>query len=50
MDVPPYADKETLKRLYVDKGMTQKQIGDMYGVSARTVRWYVDKFELHRGD
>lgn len=50
MEKPPYQDKETLKRLYVDKGMTQQEIADMYSASPRTIRAWVDRFELHRGD
>lgn len=49
-DVPPYAVKENLKMLYVDKGKSQIEIGEMYGVSPRTIRSYVKKFELNRGD
>lgn len=49
-DTPAYQDYETLKRLYVDKGMTQKAIADMYGVSPRTIRSWVDIHKLHRGD
>lgn len=49
-DVPPYHDKETLKRLYIDAGKTQKEIAAMYNVSPRTIRDWVDRFELHRGD
>lgn len=48
--IPPYADKDALKKLYIDKQMSQKQIATMYDISERTVRFYVDKFHLHRGD
>jgi hypothetical protein len=47
---PPYAIREVLKKLYMDKRMSQRKIAEMYGVSERTVRFYVNKFELHRGD
>ncbi len=50
MSVPPYSQKEVLEKLYVEKGMTQKEIAQMYGVSQRTIRAYVDRFGLHRGD
>ena len=50
MEVPPYAQKDVLELLYVQKGKTQKEIAQMYGVSPRTIRGYVDKFNLHRGD
>ena len=49
-DIPPYAQRDTLELLYVKKGKTQKEIAQMYGVSPRTIRAYVDKFNLHRGD
>lgn len=49
-DKPPYADKDILEKLYVYKGKSQKEIGDMYGVSARTIRLYVHRFNLQRGD
>ena len=50
MEVPPYQDKDTLKMLYVTKGKTQQEIADMFGVKPRTIRAWVDRFDLHRGD
>lgn len=47
---PPYKDKKTLEMLYVSKGKTQKEIADMFGVKPRTIRAWVDRFDLHRGD
>lgn len=50
MDHPPYQDKTVLTRLYVEQGKTQKEIAEMYGVSPRTIRDWVARFDLHRGD
>lgn len=49
-EIPPYQDKKTLELLYVSKGKTQKEIAEMFGVKPRTIRAWVDRFDLHRGD
>lgn len=49
IDTPIYMDKEALKRLYMDEGRTQKEIAAMLGVSERTIRAYVHRFELDKG-
>lgn len=49
IDTPMYMDKESLKRLYIDEDMTEQEVADYCGVSARTIRAYVKKFGLGKG-
>lgn len=48
-DVPAYTDRESLKRLYIDQDMTQGEIASLLGVSERTIRAYVQRFDLGKG-
>lgn len=43
-----YKDKETLNRLYWDKGLSFAKIGDRFGVSGKTIHYWFDKYELPR--
>lgn len=50
-----YKEKEWLEEWYVKRHKTQQEIADMcstpdYPVSARTIRFWVKRFELGRGD
>ena len=49
-EIPLYKDKSAMELLYIKKGKSQKEIAEMCGVSPRTIRAWVDKHELHRGD
>lgn len=42
----PWRDKAALKRLYVDEGFTQSEIGDKFGVSQRTISRMMEKFDI----
>jgi len=44
----PWQDKETLKELYVEKGMTTTEIGDMLGCGEGTVWRWLDKYDIER--
>lgn len=41
-------DKETLEDLYINKGMTQQQIGDMYNCDRKNVSYYLKKFGIKK--
>lgn len=41
-----YKDKEWLESKYHDEGLTQREIGEMCGVSASAVRKYMKKFDI----
>jgi hypothetical protein len=45
-----YQDKDTLERWYVKEGKSQKEIAKMCGCAPRTIRAWVARFELGRGD
>lgn len=45
-----YKDKDTLKRWYIDENKTQLEIAKMTGASEHTIRVWVKKFNLNRGD
>lgn len=46
-----YKDADWMKKQYIDKHLTQQQIADMLdGVSVRTVRLWIKKLGLQRGD
>lgn len=49
IDIPPYRDKETLRRLYYDEHLTQKQIADRLGIAERTIRYYIHIYGLEKG-
>lgn len=41
-----YKDKDVLKRLYHDERMTQKEIGEKFGVSQGTIAYYINKYDI----
>lgn len=43
-----YKDKETLERLYWDEGLTLREIGKRHGVSASSVSYWMQKFDIAR--
>jgi len=43
-----YKDKETLKKLYWDEGMSMTEIGKKYGVSNMTILYWMNKFGIER--
>lgn len=45
---PTTLDSLTLKQLYIEQGLTSRKIGDIYGVSHRTVLNYLGKFDIPR--
>lgn len=45
-----WRDFDTLKQLYVDKDMTMKEVGDLLGVSEHTIRKWVRKHGLGKGE
>ena len=46
-----YKDKDWMKKQYIDKHLTQQKIAEMLGgVSVRTVRFWIKKHGLQRGD
>lgn len=44
-----WRDFDTMRKLYVDEGMTMKQIGEYLGVSEHTVRKWIRKHDLGKG-
>lgn len=46
--VPAYQSRDWLKSNYIDKKLSQTEIGDMCGVSHHTVRAWVRKFKLQK--
>lgn len=46
---PRYRDRETLRRLYYDDGLTQDEIADEFGCSRRTIVDWMDRFDLGPG-
>lgn len=44
-----WRDFDTLKKLYIEEGMTLKQVGEYLGVSEHTIRKWVRKFGLGKG-
>ena len=49
-DEPQYKNAELLRRLYVDRGLTQKEIADEIGCSPHTVYTYIKKYDISRAD
>ncbi len=47
-DEKGYRDPETLRRLYHDEGMTQKEIGDLHGVSSSAIGYRMRKEDVER--
>ena len=45
-----YTDKETLKRLYIDEGKSQREIGEMAGVHTTTIGYHMRKHEIETRD
>lgn len=48
-DGPPHRDRETLRRLYYEEGLTQGQIADALGCSSRTIVHWMDRYGLGPG-
>jgi len=44
-----YHDEETLKRLYYDEGLTQKEIANKYGVTHQTISDWMNKLGINPG-
>lgn len=43
-----YRDKEKIKRLYHDKGMSLDEVGNELGVSGETVRRWINRFDIDK--
>jgi len=41
-----YKDESLLNELYVEKGMTQEEIGEKYGVTGVSIGYWIDKYDL----
>lgn len=46
MHGPPLSGPEWLEQKYHGEGMTQREIAEMCGVSPRTIRTYMERFEI----
>jgi len=46
MGSKPYKDKDTLVELYIEKGMSQTEIGEKYGVTAATISYWLNKNDI----
>lgn len=42
----PWTDEDTLRRLYVEEGLSQQEVGDRLGCSASTIGNWMDKFGI----
>ena len=42
------ASREQLREMYITRGMSARQIGEMYGVCAVTVRRALKKYEIRK--
>lgn len=49
IDIPPYQDKETLRKLYYDEHLTQREIAERLGCKERTVRFWIHRHDLEKG-
>lgn len=49
IDTPMYKDPESLRRLYIEQDLTEKQVAEICGVSEHTVRVYITRFGLGKG-
>ncbi|WP_254838063.1 helix-turn-helix domain-containing protein [Natronomonas marina] len=46
----PHQDGEILERLYHSEGLSLREIGDVLGVSEATIRRWMDRHDIERGD
>ena len=49
-DEPAYKDAELLRRLYVDQGLTQKEIAEKLGCGSHTVYKYLKEYDISRAE
>lgn len=45
-----HKDEETLRQLYIEEGLTQREVAEHLDVSKGTVQYWLDKFEISEDD
>lgn len=43
-----FKDRDNLRELYIEKGLTQAEIGDKFSVTSSAIGYWVDKFDLNK--
>jgi len=46
----PWQHEDVLKGMYHDQGLTMAEIGKIFGVSAVTIKYWMDKFDIQSRD
>jgi len=48
-DTTPWRDEERLRKLYVEKDLTQQEIADQMGCDKKTISNWLDKYDIETG-